>query len=237
MTNNLDILKNDISRNIYNLCLKEGLSRKEISVIRYGNWRPNSVLPKIEELEKAGYIARHKEGKDLVRHTGKCYATRKPFLDFLESHGLFLSSDEGLYVNRIITEKLNFSSFDSDLFRRLLNLIIEDAIITRLFHDVLLKRDDSYRIILPFLEKSHNASTEEIGKLKQQLREKCEKTHNKKPKRHENKAHMRCDVLFSHLLIPDILQLRLQSDLKMNEFQGVFDSIDVIRYVSEDISP
>ena len=234
MKSNLDILKNDISREIYNLCLKEGLTRKEISIIRYGDWRPNSILSKIEELEKADYLARDKKG-DFVRHRGKCYATRKPFFDFLESQGIFLSSDELSYVNRVITKKLNFSSFDFDLFRRLLNLIIEDAIITRLFHDVLLKRDDSYKIILPFLEKSHNASTEEIEKLKQQLREKCEKTHNKKPKRHENKAHMRCDVLFSHLLIPDILQMRLQSDLKIKDFQGVFDSIDVIRYVSKDV--
>lgn len=235
MRNNLDILKNDISRDIYNLCLKEGLSRKEISVRRYDSWRPNSVLPKIEELEKAGYIARRKDGTDLIRHTGKCHATYKPFFDFLESQGLFLSSVERSYVNRVIKDKLNFTLFDFDLFRRLLNLIIEDAIITRLFHDVLLKRDDTYKIILPFLEKSRNVNMEEIEKLKQQLREKCEKTHNKKPKRHENKAHMRCDVLFNHLLIPDILQLRLQSDLKINDFQGVFNSINVIRYISEEI--
>ena len=235
MTSNFDILKNDISREIYNLCLKEGLTRKEISVRRYGSWRPNSMLSKIEGLEKAGYLARDKKGTDFIRHRGKCYATRKPFFDFLESQGLFLSSDEELYVNRVIIEKLDFSSFDFDLFRRLLNLIIEDAIITRLFHDVLLKRDDAYKIILPFLEKSRNTSMEDIEKLKQQLREKCEKIHNKKPKRYENKAHMRCDVLFSHLLIPDILQLRLQSDLKIKDFQGVFDSIDVIRYISKDV--
>src|SRR3989338_6659064 len=78
MKSNLDILKNDISREIYNLCLKEGLTRKEISIIRYGDWRPNSILSKIEELEKADYLARDKKG-DFVRHRGKCYATRKPF--------------------------------------------------------------------------------------------------------------------------------------------------------------
>ncbi len=85
MVSNLDILNNTISRRIYNLCLKEGLTKKEISNRLYGKWLPNAILPKINELSKAGYIEFRELGKNIQRKRGKYHSTMIPVLESMKT--------------------------------------------------------------------------------------------------------------------------------------------------------
>jgi len=236
MKSKLDILDNKGARNIYLLCLKEGLSKKEISHRLYGGWWPNAVLTNIAELEKVCYLKFTRTGAGLVRRRIKCHSTHKPFIEFLQSKEIHLSPEEEKYINILIATKIKPEERNSTIFNQLINLLIESFIINQLFYSTLLKRDKSYIKILPYLKRKDSLKTlEDLEAVQKELREKCEEYYRSLVNKGYIGRYIRWDILFTHLLMPDSLQLKVKSDLSKEIFPSVIDSIDVIRYISEKV--
>jgi hypothetical protein len=235
MKKKLDILDNKVARKIFLLCLKESLSKKEISNRLYGGWWPNAVLKNISELQKVGYLKFNRTGAGLVRRRVKCYSTQKPFVEFLKSKGVYLSEEEENYIKILIDTKLRPDRKDS-IFIQFISLLIEDFIINQLFYSTLLKIDKSYAKILPHLEKSYSIRTiEDLEAIQSVLREKCENHYRNLVDKDYIARYIRWDILFAHLLMPESLQLKVKSDLSKEFFTNVINSVDVIRYVSEKV--
>lgn len=137
MTSNLDILDNLVSRKIYNLCFREGLSKKEISENLYGKgkWLPNAILPKIEELERVGYLKLVEEGKNYQRKRGKYFATMLPVLEFMKTRSPWVEEEKEFLESEYL--KREFLRINKDLkleddWLRPFRTFLEDLLLFRL---------------------------------------------------------------------------------------------------------